>query len=926
MKLFKKLAVAVVGAVMALGVGIGVNAGAKGVPAKAGSDSYSITFKKDKGDGSTLSTSTTFSSFVTSGSDKLSSINEATKSYFAGSSGIKLGASGNAGVLDLALSDAGQVEATSIVVHANRYNSSKAVTLSVNGSATQDIKDGFANYTFNSSGTISNIKLSSSKYMWVDSITVNYSTGSAKTIKPISIAVKEGSTDISGTTVNYTDSLNGTKQFNSTVSYETGDSYQNGSKVSWDSSNKTVATVSSTGLVTVLSKGTTTISVETTDATEATDNISASFTLDTTGATFEKGTDISVPLGVEEAISNKDKYLDKDLYILGYICSWYNDNFCYIADSKTDPKDNSKRIEMYLYSGDRVYHDGTEADYVVGTKAIFFGKFTYYSGGNVYEIAKSSKDSKGHVYFQEFESPTSLTIKTNPSTMAYAQGSCFNPTGMVVTLNYESRSVDVSYSQSNASEFTFSPSLDTPLTVNPTVVSVTYGGKTTTVSVVVDTAIHTNTITITKDGETAPDSMNWALNDGDLELGCVLSPSDSADEVTWSSSNEDLAIVIDGTVTFSDDTGEAVITASSGGKSDSITITITDPTDAYVSEIEINQGADVVKEYYKGETEPNLKDLSITATFVSNDVAGWSKQVTNFDQVTWSLDRESGFVVATYNNDDDVYDLFEVTIYDTDRPQIATADILIADIADANSWNDSEKYTNFKSGIISFTASGGGNTGKYYVSDETWRFYQNESATLTITLDDGYELSSITASYSIKDSGKLADADGNKIDSGTKVACSGSSYTFTIDSTSGTKGKVNFTGFVIEYKSTSAGPTAASVAQEIKTMAGGWDNEVETANCSKNYKDAKALVLSLGADELEIFQTSTDTEIVSARATYEHWCDVNGDASPYKSAAAESRRIIANSESTTMIVTIVTIVSASTIAGYFFLRKKKETF
>lgn len=139
-------------------------------------ESYTITFKKNSGDGTSASTSTACSTIVSDGATYLSgNLVTATKVYYNGSDGLKLGASSNPGIIKMNL--ASNVKPTSIVVNAKRYNSSKAVTIAVNGKTAQSLTAAFANYTFTFDGDtqISFIQLNSSKYCWVSSITVNYS-------------------------------------------------------------------------------------------------------------------------------------------------------------------------------------------------------------------------------------------------------------------------------------------------------------------------------------------------------------------------------------------------------------------------------------------------------------------------------------------------------------------------------------------------------------------------------------------------------------------------------------------------------------------------------------------------------------------------------------------------------------------------------
>ena len=140
---------------------------------KTGGDSYTIVFKTGEGDGSSANTSTACSAIVSEGSQYLSgNLATATKVYYGGSNGLKLGTSSAAGVVKMNL--ASSVTPVSIVVRAKLYNSSKSATLKVNGSSTQSISSSFSDLTFNVSSSISYLELEASKYCWIQSITVNY--------------------------------------------------------------------------------------------------------------------------------------------------------------------------------------------------------------------------------------------------------------------------------------------------------------------------------------------------------------------------------------------------------------------------------------------------------------------------------------------------------------------------------------------------------------------------------------------------------------------------------------------------------------------------------------------------------------------------------------------------------------------------------
>lgn len=125
--------------------------------------------------------------------------------------------------------------------------------------------------------------------------------------------------------------------------------------------------------------------------------------------------------------------------------------------------------------------------------------------------------------------------------------------------------------------------------------------------------------------------------------------------------------------------------------------------------------------------------------------------------------------------------------------------------------------------------------------------------------------------------------------------------------------------------------TSEQVASSIKTMAGGWSNDTSTSSCGDHYKEAKEMVLLMPASELTAFQNATSGDIGSARQTYEWWCHVNGDATPYSGPIVQnaSAKVLtsfynAYKGSTAAIIVVVSVVSIAAIGGYFLLKKKKE--
>lgn len=124
----------------------------------------------------------------------------------------------------------------------------------------------------------------------------------------------------------------------------------------------------------------------------------------------------------------------------------------------------------------------------------------------------------------------------------------------------------------------------------------------------------------------------------------------------------------------------------------------------------------------------------------------------------------------------------------------------IADIAAANSWENSTQYNTINlNEVITATVTGEGNTGKYYTSGNNWRIYQTESPSLTISASQGYTIDSVKITYSVDKTGVLTYNSSN-VTSGTKVDVNASSITFGVGNTgTATNGQVRVTAIEVVY-------------------------------------------------------------------------------------------------------------------------------
>ena len=101
--------------------------------------------------------------------------------------------------------------------------------------------------------------------------------------------------------------------------------------------------------------------------------------------------------------------------------------------------------------------------------------------------------------------------------------------------------------------------------------------------------------------------------------------------------------------------------------------------------------------------------------------------------------------------------------------------------------------------VITVTADGTVHNGKYYTKDKTWRFYHDGNGGFTINAASGHTLKEATITFTTKDNGTLKHSS-TTINSGKIVSLSGNSASFTVGSTSGSKGKVLVTAISVTYE------------------------------------------------------------------------------------------------------------------------------
>ena len=468
----------------------------------------------------------------------------------------------------------------------------------------------------------------------------------------------------------------------------------------------------------------------------------------------------------------------------------------------------------------------------------------------------------------------------------------------------------------------------------------TVGGKSASIAVTVDTEAHTDGIAIQKDGAAIEGkAISHALNAGDIELTALVTPNDSVDPVTWTSSNEDLAIVIDGTVTFAEKTGNVRITASSGSASDYVDITLTAPTDATINSIDIVAGSGAKTAYYRGETKVDTTGLTVKGTRTSAAVAGWTDVVDiPAEDLTWELDREAGMVIARLS--ESVYALLEVHVSNDPTPTTVVASYsgstttMKADTNNAASVGLSADDWN-----VTSTKSVGTGNAVGLNKDGTIRLYKGtggEGTILTFALqDNAKEIKSITVNTSSASTNFQVFTAKAVLEASGKTYMVGASAV-SVQNTS--DGAISFKSFSLDYGYVSSFVAVMDFEENYLLNPGDvslpYDAGEGTGACrEQGYYDAAASAYASLAPETKVW-FATREEFANARARLSAWAAANGKAIAFNAitgAIEESQAVRpfdSQQESTSSSSTAIALTTCGlglvSAASLLLLRRKKQ--
>lgn len=145
--------------------------------------------------------------------------------------------------------------------------------------------------------------------------------------------------------------------------------------------------------------------------------------------------------------------------------------------------------------------------------------------------------------------------------------------------------------------------------------------------------------------------------------------------------------------------------------------------------------------------------------------------------------------------------------------------LTISSYASTNSWTNGTAYATVNyDAYITLTGKTNGNNSKYYSSNNSWRHYEGDSGTITITAASGVTLNSATFAYANGNNGCLTYGDSNYT-TGSEIDLSTlTTATIGVGHSSGSKnGNVQITSINISYTVSSSVPTISTVSATMNS-------------------------------------------------------------------------------------------------------------
>ena len=503
-----------------------------------------------------------------------------------------------------------------------------------------------------------------------------------------------------------------------------------------------------------------------------------------------------------------------------------------------------------------------------------------------------------------------IDVYTSPET-SYEVGDTFDPTGLVITRTYSDNSSDTYAYAGHTSEFTFDPSLVTPLTANNETIEITYGGQSCFLIVDVSPARELDSIGIS--GYTTAFTEGDAFSFG----GNVIANYAGGDSENVTSSatftGYNMTIVGNQTVTVS-------YTESGATKTQTYQITVSAGT---LSSIAVS-----------GQTTSYTKnaafsfDGTCTATFAN----GYQKVVTptSVSSPDMSTTGNKTITVSYTYNGNTRTTTYQITVSSYRTVMEET----YSKIGTITYTNDEEEID-----FSSLSTTSGGDYSSIDIQYHAWRLGAgSKTGNLTIesTSANIYKIT-VNAKYYSSDSGTTFTIDGTSntltnsyVDYTKEFSTAKNSVTIA----SVTKGKRVLIASITVYTKTNQDIGQSEDCIGLETFINTYMHMDYTENlgyCSDSthhyYSTAKTAFNALNTHQRSLFIGNSAYSAEWARLST--WASKNGDSlnsSNILALGVKSPLLtnISSNSGTLIIVIAVLSLTSLAIGGYFLLRKRKE--
>lgn len=746
--------------------------------------------------------------------------------------------------------------------------------------------------------------------------------------------------------------LNGTKTGSLTaVVNGTGNPSQ---IVSWTSSNTNIATVSAVGVVTAKAKGSATISATSQEDPTKTGTCtvtvtsfegptdSTQYSLITSLSDLEVGKSYLIASGTSGTVktmsqaSNNNNRPTVELTVsnskLTRGSSALSVTLGGTTGAYTFKTDNYEGTAGYLNATNTTNSNYLKVVSTLDNYAYFTIAFsnsaavitcTGKSSRNVIQVNTSgtpiscySSGQKPVYLWKEVTNKTlsSISLNTSPSKTVYEAGEYFNPSGLVINRTYSDSSTDTYSYEGHTSEFGFNPSTSTPLTIDDSSVTVTYGEKTCSLPITVNAPKVLSSISVNGYKSSFIEGDNFAFNGTvtahytDSTTGNVTSLASFSGYNMTSVGNQTV------TVSYGGKTATYGITVDKGTLS---SISVSGQTTTYQKGNAFSFDGICTATFANGyqktvnPTSVNSPDMStggvktITVSFTYNG----STKTTNYD-ITVNTDR-----VVIEETTTTGYSVIGTITYPSNTQTISVNTLSIS----------TSGYTTIESNAIRLGS--GSNTGTVTVTSTTSNITKVVVSAKTYGSDTGVTLTvggtsnTITSSY----------ADYVKEYSTATNSCA-------IATTTSKKRAYIESITVYETKTTTI-ETDISQSEDcvgLETFISDYmhmDYVENLGYCSDSehhyYSTAKTAFNELNTHQRSLF--TTNSAYLTEWTRLSTWASKNGDSLNESNQLAsapnqQALKIIQTNSAELVVIMVASIITLSAVGGYFFIRRRKDHY